>query len=191
MSISSIGSITTPNVDPYDTQRLQATTDFSQSFQLGSRKSDAFHGDFASLLSAIQSGDMTSAQSALQTLQSDLPSTPALYTASGTSASQTSVGSDLSSLFSAVKSGDLSAAQSALDQFKSDVAARFQENGQQTNGQAAQGSQQVRGHHRHHHHGGGLESLVSSALTGSSSSTDSSTSVSTDGSTSGATPTGS
>jgi len=182
MGISSIGSITTPNVDPYDTQRPQATIDFNTSFQLGSRKSDAFRSDFGSLLSAIQSGDVTSAQSALQTLQSNLPSTAAVYTAPGTT-SQNPVASDLSSLFSAVKSGDLSAAQSALDQFKADVTAKFQSQAQGAD-QNGQTSQQVHGHHHHHHHsGGGLESLVSSALNGSSdstngSSTDSSSTVS-------------
>ena len=187
MGISSIGSITTPSIDPYNAQPAQATADFSASFQLGSRKSDAFHGDFASLLSAIQSGDMTSAKSALQTLQSDLPSTPAVYNASGTSSSSTPISSDLSSLFSAVKSGDLSAAQSALDQFKSDVAAKFQQGAQQVNGQDGQGGHQVRGHHHHHHHGGGLASLLSSALGASSNSTDSVSS--TNSSTSSSTPT--
>lgn len=189
MGISRIGSITTPNIDPYNTQRAQATPDFSQSFQLGSRKSDAFHGDFASLLSAIQSGDMTTAQSALQTLQGDLPSAPALYNASGTSSSSNPISADLSSLFSAVKSGDLSAAQSALDQFKSDVTAKFQSQpqGADQNGQAGK---QVHGHHHHHHGGRGLESLVSSALIGSSGSMDSASFTNSVASTStGATPT--
>ena len=180
MSISSIGSITSPSIDPYDTQRAQATMDFSASFQLGSRKTDAFRGDFASLLSAVQSGDMTGAQSALQTLESDQPSTPAVYGPSGASSTSSPVSSDLSSLFSAVKAGDLNAAQSALDQFRTDVTAKFQSaaQGADPNGQSGQ---EVRGHHHHHHHGGGgLASLVSSALDGSSSSSDSSSS--TDGS---------
>ncbi len=165
MTISSIGSSAVASA--LNVQRSQGAIDADGDHDgsvAGSPKADAFRGDFASMLSAVKSGDMTAAQSALQSLQSDLGSATATYSPSSTNgSSQNPVADDLTSLFAAVKSGDVSGAQSALEAFKSGVSAK-------ANAQVASpsgGQQPVRGHGRHHHHGGGggsLESLVSSIL---------------------------
>lgn len=88
------------------------------------------------LSSAVQSGDMTSAQQALTQLQQDSPLV-AQALQSGDSSSDSPQVSALKSLASAVQSGDASAAQSALSQ--------LQQSG-------PGGSSGVHGHHHHHHH---------------------------------------
>jgi hypothetical protein len=108
---------------------------------------DAFKSDFAALFSAVQSGDMTSAQQALTQLQADQqavygPASPsgsasATTATSSTNSSGSPVQNDLQSLISAVKAGDPAAAQKALSTLQGDL--------------KALGG----GHHHHHHHGGG------------------------------------
>jgi len=84
-------------------------------------KPDSFRSDFRSLLRAVKSGDMTSAQSALDTIKTDVAAASATYSPASTSASSAgAVSTDLKALFDAVGSGDASAAQSALATFVSD-----------------------------------------------------------------------
>jgi ribosomal protein S20 len=87
------------------------------------------------LTSAVQSGDITSAQQALTQLQQDSPRL-AQALQSGDSSTDSSRISSLKSLASAVQSGDVSGAQNALAQL------------QQPGAGAAGG---VHGHHHHHH----------------------------------------
>ncbi len=130
---------------------------------------DSFQSDFAALLSAVQSGNITTAQSALTSIQSDLQGATAGYSPSSTSsnsptsavagATSSSPMSDLDALFAAVKSGDMTGAQAALAQFKTD---------------AQSSTQQATGHHHHHHHhgGGGSEASTSTpSTTGTAGST--------------------
>ena len=162
MTISGVGSGTNAliglSAQPGNT--AQATT--SDGTTAGTSRRDVFSGDFASLLSAVQSGDMNAAQTALQALKTDTQSNGAGYspTSGGAAtAPQSTVGNDLDSLFSAVQSGDASAAKTALSNLQGDL---------QTAGAH-------RGGGHHHHHGGGLASLVSTALTDSTQSSTSTT----------------
>lgn len=66
------------------------------------------------LFAAIEKGDLTRAQSALTTLQSNMPQPPAMGPPGGDTGSSELAGS-LNSLFDAVKSGDTTKAQAALD----------------------------------------------------------------------------
>jgi hypothetical protein len=147
---------------------------------------DSFRSDFRSLMQAVQSGDMTSAQSALAAIKTDVASAGTTYspssvapapstqstdstTADSTSGTATSaatasstVGSDLKALFDAVGSGDATSAQAALATFVSDRQAMWQS--AKSDASSAQGQQQsaarVGGHHGHRHHG--LESVIAS-----------------------------
>ena len=123
-------------------QNTQATTSVSTG-----KPKDAFKSDFAALFSAVQSGDMTSAQQALTQLQADQqavygPASPSsssstTSTASSPNGSGSPVQNDLQSLISAVQAGDPAAAQKALSTLQGDL--------------KSLGG----GHHHHHHHGGG------------------------------------
>ncbi len=94
---------------------------------------DTFRSDLASLFSAVQSGDIQGAQSALSTLQNDQAAT---YGANGQVTRQT-IGQDFASLTQAISSGDTSGAQKALQTLQTD----FQTFSAQ--------------HPHHHHHGSG------------------------------------
>jgi ribosomal protein S20 len=83
--------------------------------------------DFKALKSALQSGDISAAQSAFSTFKQDL------QTAKSSSNNTSQPSQDFQSLESALSSGDISAAQKAFASFQSDV-------------QAAHKS-----HHHHHH----------------------------------------
>jgi hypothetical protein len=129
-------------------------------------KPDSFRSDFRSLLRAVKSGDMTSAQSALATIKSDVASASATYSPASTSApAESPVGADLKALFDAVGTGDATSAQAALSQFVSDRRDAWQSQtvsdaqGQQTSG--------VQGHHGRRH--SGLESLIASLFSSSTS----------------------
>jgi hypothetical protein len=118
---------------------------------------------------------MSSAQSALTTLQSDMQTASAGYSpdstspASGVAGATAAAGSpktDLDALFQAVKSGDMSGAQAALAQFKTDVQSTAQKAGAQQH------------HHHHHHH-----PSKPAAATGSTGSTTGTTGSDSDSST--------
>ena len=119
------------------------------------------------LASALQSGNLTSAQQAYNSLQNNLSSNPAISaanTSSGTPGSPaTSVlQQGLSQIGSALQSGNVSAASSAFKNLQQQLQTT-------TQAQATQGGQ-VR-----HHHGGGGRSGGSTATTSSTLATASST----------------
>jgi hypothetical protein len=112
-SISSVSSAT----NPYQTTNQNG---FGQIFK-----------DFKAVGSALQTGDLSTAQSALATFQQDLQGN------SQTSANQpfgknSQANSDYQSLASALNSGDLAAAQKAFASLQTDLKAAH------------------RGHHHHH-----------------------------------------
>jgi len=130
----------------------------------------AIRKDLNALGSALQSGDLSGAQTAFSSLQTDFQNRPQPPSASGATGSTGSASStnpiqkDLQAVQTALQSGDVDGAKTAFDKLKTDL-------------------QQVRGHHGHHH-GGGKPPVSSdspdSAQSGSSStSTTSSTSSST------------
>jgi len=96
--------------------------------------------DFKALQTALQSGDMTSAQQAFASLQKDMPkSSQAAGTTSNPAGQPGQIGTDYQSLQSALQSGDLSGAQSAFATLKQDM----------------QGTGAAHGAHHHHHSKGG------------------------------------
>ena len=101
--------------------------------------------DFKALQTALQSGDVTSAQQAFASMQKDMQnSSQAAGATSNPSGQSSQISTDFGTLQSALQSGDLSGAQSAG---------------------AARGA-----HHHHHHQSGG----ATSSTTPASSSTPSS-----------------
>lgn len=112
--------------------------------------------NFKALTTALQSGDLASAQSAYATLQQQIQS--ASQSAGGTSlfGSNSTVGKDFQAIGTALQSGDVSGAQSALSSFKQDIKAAK--------------------HHHHHTSGASTNSTTNSTSSGSGTSTDSSSS---------------
>jgi len=130
-------------------------------------KPDSFRSDFRSLVRAVKSGDMTSAQSALDTIKADIAARGATYSpASTTASSQSAVSVDLKSLFDAVGSGDATAAQSALVQFASDSRTAWQAQ-TESSSTSAVSSPTVQGHHGRRFYD--LESVIASLFADSSS----------------------
>jgi ribosomal protein S20 len=117
--------------------------------------------DFKQLAQALQSNDLSGAQSAFsslqQLLQSSQSSSGQQQTASTTSSSP--LQTDFNNLGNALASGDLSGAQSAFTQLQSDLSAATQS-----------GTSQAGGHHHHRHH-----EASSTSDTASTGETDSST----------------
>ncbi|HTI98832.1 MAG TPA: hypothetical protein VL527_08000, partial [Dongiaceae bacterium] len=106
--MSSISSISS------STNLYQPNNDFAKRFQ-----------DFKALGTALQSGDLSSAQSALANLQQTVSGNSSTST---TSASQpfgknSQANSDFQTLTSALQSGDLSGAQQAFTSLQSDLKA--------------------------------------------------------------------
>jgi hypothetical protein len=106
--------------------------------------------DLASLESAVQSGNIATAQQSLttlqqdtQTIQSTLDPTGDQSTNSSTtgSSSQNSFASDLAGLLQAVQSGDIATARQDATAVQNDM--------QSTNSSQAPATS---GHHHHHHH---------------------------------------
>jgi len=97
--------------------------------------------DFQNLASALQSGDLTGAQTAFTALQKlrQGPQTP-----SGQQGSNTTnpIRTDFTALGTALQSGDIAGAQSAFATLQKDFQSL----------QQGQGGQHVAGHHPHHHH---------------------------------------
>jgi len=86
-------------------------------------------GTVRQLFSAIESGDLTTAQQAFNTLSQQAPTGPLQNSA---------IGQDFSAIGTALASGSVSDAQQALTKLQADL-------------QAAHGKR----HHQHHHHHGG------------------------------------
>jgi hypothetical protein len=108
--------------------------------------------DYSQLATALQSGDLSGAQSAFSTLQSlngqgQSSAVSSTGTSSNSSASGNTISNDFAALGQALKSGSIANAQSAFAQLQTDMQA------QQTSGH----------HHHHHHHHGGTGSSGSNA----------------------------
>jgi DNA-binding FadR family transcriptional regulator len=97
--------------------------------------------EFKSLVTAIQSGDLKSAQNAFSQIQSLMKSSQSAQavTAVQPSTQQSELNADFTALGNALQSGDLNGAQDALKKLGQDV--------QST-------SSTGKAHHHHHHHGG-------------------------------------
>ena len=125
----------------------------------------SFGSDFKDLASALQSGDLASAQSAFSEIQGLFSKVQGSQGASGSNVSgkQGQLKSDFDALGQALKSGNTSAAQDAFAKLTQDM---------QASGKT----------HRHHHHGG-------QAPVGSTASTSSTSGVTGSTDNSGATTT--
>jgi len=131
--------------------------------------------DYTQLASALQSGNLTGAQTAFTALQQALETQTGNTAASGTTSSTTSTTSqdpilnDFNALGQALSSGNLSQAQSAFAQLQSDVQSAQQSTTSQAQGFAQALKTASEGHHHHHgHHGGGGESSSQSSTSQSS-----------------------
>jgi DNA-binding FadR family transcriptional regulator len=79
--------------------------------------------DFKSLNDALQSGDLTAAQTAFAAFQKDVQNSPQASRNSQLSDQNTQAAKDLQALQDALKSGDMSAAQQAFASLKQDLKA--------------------------------------------------------------------
>lgn len=137
--------------------------------------SNGFKQSLNALQSALQSGNVSGAQTALAALLKNFPQLSISSTTSTTSPSSTdstgstssttstnAVQNDLQSIQSALQSGNVSAAQTSFTQLQTDL-------------------KSSKGHHggHHHHGGGGGASALSSSSTQSSTSASSTSSTST------------
>ncbi len=111
--------------------------------------------DFAALGKALQSGNVSDAQNAFATLQTDMQNIGQSQNSQQAVASTQQAGAnsqldnDLNALSSALGNGDLQGAQKAFAALQKDMQqARQTQGGQQT---------QKAHHHHHHHHGGGTQ----------------------------------
>ena len=114
---------------------------------------------FKALQSALQSGDLSGAQTAFAALQKDLqPPSPTTQasSAAGQSTQMSEGGQDLETLANALSSGDLSGAKQAFASLQQDL---------QGTGRA--------GRHHHHHHGGSANSTTQASQAGNNSEQDS------------------
>lgn len=110
--------------------------------------------DLFSLASALNSGNVNAAQTALATFQQDLAS---FQTATGTSGLPANLNADLQQLQSDLSSNNLTNAKTDFDNFLQDLQAKRQIH-----------------HHHHHHHGTGSQNgsqNTTNPLTGSLSTT--------------------
>jgi hypothetical protein len=156
---------------------LQQNASGQTSASTASTASNPVASDWSALGQALQSGSLSSAQSALNQLQQDAQSAwqthlqqevqnaQSVYSLlqgggaastgataqAGSAPGTSSVQSDLNSLSQALQSGNTSSAQQALAQLEQDL---------QSSGQA---SGQGYGGHHHHHHGGFSNTNASSA----------------------------
>ena len=139
---------------------------------------DSFRSDFRSLVRAVSKGDMTSAQSALAAIKTDVASSSATYSPTTTTTSTaSSISADLKSLFDAVGSGDATSAQTALVKFVSDRqdAWRAQSDAAST---ATGSSPSLQGHQGRRFYD--LEAVIASLFTDSTSAPSSTDSASTE-----------
>jgi predicted RNA methylase len=133
-SISSASSTT----NPYQATNLNAFTQFVN--------------DFNAIGSALQSGNLSDAQSALATFQQDLPGNSQTST-NPPFGNNSQANADYQSLVSALKSGDLSDAQKAYASLQNDL----------------QGTEAGKSH-RHHHGSSDSDTTQTATLTAAASS---------------------
>jgi type VI protein secretion system component VasK len=120
MNISSIGSTTS-------SYQITPANTFNQ-----------YLTDFQSIASDIQSGDLTSAQSALTAFQNDLQSSSGQNPLSRLFSNNSTLTSDLGALQTALQSNDPASAQNAFNSLVQDMQTAIQ-------------TQKPHHHHRHHH----------------------------------------
>ena len=113
---------------------ISGVSNTSNAYQTSTQNSpwQAFK-DFQAIGSALQSGDLSTAQSALTTFQQLLPNNPQVSTNQPFS-KNSPANTDFQSLTSALQSGDLSGAQKAFASLQTDLKAAHKS-------------------HHHHHHG--------------------------------------
>lgn len=121
MTVSNISSAA-------NTQPTPANDGFNQLFT-----------DFKGIGSAIQSGDLTSAQTALTSFQTDLQNNPGKNPLSQLFKKNSRLGDDLTALQTALKSNDPASAQNAFQTLIQDM-------------KGAMRAHRSHGHHHHHHH---------------------------------------
>src|ERR1700724_3424153 len=128
--------------------------------------------DFSQLAKALQSGDLSGAQSAFASLQQGLQSQGLITQTTATTPSTTNSGtdtisSDFNALGSALSSGNLTLAQSAFSQLQKDIQTAQQAAGSQGQSLTQGLSEMVKGNHHHHHHGDGWSAESSTSTTDS------------------------
>jgi outer membrane protein assembly factor BamD (BamD/ComL family) len=132
--------------------------------------------DYAQLGQALQSGNLTNAQSAYSALAQELQTQDAsssnTTTTGSASTSDDPISTDFSALGQALSSGNLTQAQGAFSQLQGDV-----KTAEQANAAQSQTAPTQTHHHHHHHGGGGSASSTSSSSSSTGSSTASSVSV--------------
>lgn len=115
--------------------------------------------DFQELSSALQSGDLSSAQAAFNDLSNLSQSS-----STGQAAPNSQIAQDFAAVGQALQSGDIAGAQQAFANFQQDVKSAFQ-NAQATTGQQAQTTQSTQSqpsvHHHHHHESNNSQSSTS------------------------------
>jgi DNA-binding FadR family transcriptional regulator len=134
--------------------------------------------DYLQLANALQSGSLTSAQSAFTALEQALQTQSGTGTASTTTATSSNdpIANDLSALGQALSSGNLTQAQSAFTQLNTDIQTAEQSGKSQN---SSQGFRAEEHHHHHHGDGGGSSSQSSSTSNSATNSYTSSNSSST------------
>jgi len=131
--------------------------------------------DFNQLASALQSGDLTDAQSAYSNIQQLLGGNQTSSNSNTGSNSSNPIQNDFAALGQALSSGNLSQAQSAFSQLQSDGQTAQQSTASQAQSLAQALRAAVEGHHHHHGHHGGGEGSTSQSSTPITSTTGSST----------------
>ena len=141
--------------------------------------------DYAQLASALQSGDLSKAQSAFASLKQELQSQGASTTQASTQSSTNSssgsdsIANDFNTIGEALSSGNLSQAQNAFSQLQADIRSVQQAAASQTQSLTQGLLSLLEG--RHHHRGGdsssGQNSTSTTASTDSSTASNSTSSV--------------
>lgn len=161
MSVSGIGSSTsTSSMYPVVASDATSASDPTDAQSLRRSTRSQFRSDFASLLDAVKSGDMSAAQQALTAVQNDRASVATYSTQPSQGKGQFST--DLKSLFDAVQTGNQSAAQQALTQLQTDAQQQAQTRGAHGGGH---------GHHHHHHGSSTADTSTTNPLTTDQTST--------------------
>jgi ribosomal protein S20 len=143
MNVSSVSASPSPN--PYT---IDSTSGFKPQIQ-----------DFKALQSALQSGDLSGAQSAFASLQKAMQNKSQAAGANNPSSQNSQLGNDMQSLQSALQGGDLSAAQKAFASLQQDMKS------------ASQAAGTGRAHRHHHHQGGGVQAASSTSTTSTTGTT--------------------
>jgi outer membrane protein assembly factor BamD (BamD/ComL family) len=172
---SQTGNVAAPPPPPAQDQYVPSSSQTQNPAQLVQQ-------DYTQLASALQSGNLTDAQSAFSALQQELQTQGGATATSAATNSTTGtdpITNDFNALGQALASGNLTQAQSAFSQLQNDVQTA------EASGSQSQGAgTAVQGHHHHHHHGGGGD--VSAESTTTTTDTDTTTTSTSSSTSSGA-----